>query len=143
VLRFKRDLSIIRSTDYRFYRYLKENWLHILRKWACHAQDGLVHFGNLTNNRTENANGRLKHVLNARDRLSHAVHKVWNFSEQLLKEWEMHASFQCDRRELFNVDAYVQDVLHRMTTYASRLVMNHLKGHTVSLSYHEAEEQVS
>ncbi|GAA54165.1 hypothetical protein CLF_112443 [Clonorchis sinensis] len=54
------------------------------RKWAIHAQHGLVHFGNVTNNRLENANGRLKRRVHHADSLEHAIQKVFQHIEWLM-----------------------------------------------------------
>ena len=74
--RFNRNLQILRRTDPAFVNYLLGHWVYIKRKWAIHAQNDLVHFGNRTNNRIESANRRVKIGLHCRDRLAHAIQKV-------------------------------------------------------------------
>ncbi|CAI2738914.1 unnamed protein product, partial [Dicrocoelium dendriticum] len=123
---FQQDLKLLQRTDPHFVRYLTLYWLYIKRSWAKHAQAGLVHFGNTTNNRVENANLRLKKVTHASDGLVAAVRKVWAHSEVLLKESQMHAAFFCDRRQLLEGSAYVHRVVCLLTTYACNLVMRHL-----------------
>ncbi|GAA48388.1 hypothetical protein CLF_101544 [Clonorchis sinensis] len=74
--RFRQDLQLLRRTDARFVSYLTARWLYITRKWAVHAQSGMVHFGNVTDNRLENANGRLKDRVHHADTLEHAIQKT-------------------------------------------------------------------
>ncbi|KER22051.1 hypothetical protein T265_14950, partial [Opisthorchis viverrini] len=116
---FRHDLQILRRTDPSFVSYLTAHWLHITRKWAIHAQRGLVHFGNVTNNRLENANGRLESHVHHSDSLEHAVLKVAHHIEWLMREYEMHTNYCCDRREIREGDIYVFGLVSRMTTYAA------------------------
>ena len=83
--RFNRDLQILRRTDRAFVNYLLGHWLYIKRKWAIHAQNNLVHFGNRTNNRIENANRRVKIGLHCKHRLTHTIQKyMYPYSELIL-----------------------------------------------------------
>ncbi|CAH8601619.1 unnamed protein product [Dicrocoelium dendriticum] len=126
--RFQQDLSLLQKTDPQFVRDLTSHWMFIKRSWANYAQTGLVHFGNTTNNRVENANLRLKKITHASDRLAVAVSKVWKLSEVLLKEFQMRCTYFCDRHQVFEDEgnAYVQMLIGRLTTYAGTLVMRHL-----------------
>jgi hypothetical protein len=114
--------------------YLSVHWLQNLRSWAVHVQTGLVHFGNMANNRLENANGRLKKHTHHADRLEHAV-QVSLHAERLLQEYEVHAIYRCDKRLLSKGDFYVRRVLQRMTTYARVAVLRHLSGRVPSARY--------
>ena len=58
----------------------------------------------------------------------HAIQKVWNHAAMLLREFEMHAFYCCDRREVRQCDVYVRHILDRMTTYAATVVHRHLNG---------------
>ncbi|GAA54049.1 hypothetical protein CLF_111999, partial [Clonorchis sinensis] len=102
-VQFRQDLQLLRRTDPRF-SYLTARWLYITRKWAVHAQSGMVHFGNVTSNRLENANGRLKDRVHHADTLEHAIQK----------------------RQIIEGDGYVLNVVCQMTTYACSLVLRHL-----------------
>ncbi|KER30373.1 hypothetical protein T265_13188, partial [Opisthorchis viverrini] len=136
---FRHDLQILRRTDPSFVSYLTAHWLHITRKWAIHAQRGLVHFGNVTNNRLENANGRLKRRVHHSDSLEHAVLKVAHHSEWLMREYEMHTTYCCDRREIREGDIYVLRVVSRMTTYAANQVLRHIGICTPNLLYKQTD----
>lgn len=114
--------------------YLLCNWLYIKPKWAFHAQSRVVHFGNRTNNRLENANGRLKKKTHPRDSLSTAIDKIWNHSEWLMREFEMQSTYGCDRHQIVTTDVYVKDVISRMTTFAGHLVLQHLNKQIPRLS---------
>ncbi|TGZ69987.1 hypothetical protein CRM22_003423 [Opisthorchis felineus] len=134
-VQFRQDLQILRRTDPRFLSYLTARWLYITRKWAVHAQSGMVHFGNVTNNRLENANGRLKDRVHHSDTLEHAIQKVSRHAEWLMREFEMHTSYHCDRRQILEGDSYVLNVVCRMTTYACSLVLRHLGPRPPRLHY--------
>lgn len=119
-------MGLLRRTDPAFVAYLSAHWLYIRRAWAIHAQKGLVHFGNTTNNRLENANGRLKRHTHHKDRLVHAIQKVSRHCEWLIREYEMQATYRCDRKEMIAGECFVKAILVRMTTYAAHLVMRHV-----------------
>ncbi|GAA54286.1 hypothetical protein CLF_113563 [Clonorchis sinensis] len=123
--RFRQDLQLLRRTDPRFVSYLTARWLYITRKWAIHAHSGMVHFGSVINNRLENANGRLKDWVH-HDTLEHAIQKVSRHAEWLMREFEMHTSYHCDRRQIIEGDGYDLNVVCRMTTYACSLVLRYL-----------------
>ena len=125
--RFHHDMLLLDSFDKPFANYVLSNWLHMTRKWAIHAQAGLVHFGNTTNNRLESANRHLKRHTSSRDRLARAVHKVWEYSKVQLLDSAMKASYGSDRRLLTVVDSRVQNLMLRMTTYASKLLLHHVR----------------
>ncbi|GAA57419.1 hypothetical protein CLF_112695, partial [Clonorchis sinensis] len=129
------DMQLLRRTDPRFVFYLTARWLYIPRKWAVHAQSGMVHFGNVTNNRLENANGRLKDRVHHTDTLEHAIQKVFRHAEWLMREFEMHTSYHCDRRQIPEGDGYVLNVVCRMTTCACSLVLRHLGPRPPRLPY--------
>ncbi|GAA48251.1 hypothetical protein CLF_101371 [Clonorchis sinensis] len=59
--RFRQDLQLLRRTDPRFVSCLTARWLYITRNWAAHAQYGMGHFVNVTNDRLEDATGRHNH----------------------------------------------------------------------------------
>ncbi|KER19358.1 hypothetical protein T265_11846 [Opisthorchis viverrini] len=99
----------------------------ITRKWAVYAQSGIIHFDNVTNNRLANADGRLENRVHHWDTLEHARQKLSSNAEWLAREYEMHMSYQCDRREILESDDYVLDVVCRLTTYACSLVLRHLR----------------
>lgn len=132
----------MQQIDPQFVRYLTSQWLFIKRSWASYAQAGLVHFGNTTNNRVENANLRLKKVTHASDRLELAVRKVWNLSEVLLKEFQMQATYYCDRHQVFRGNAYVQRLVSRLTTYAATLVMRNIPHDIRAVYSYVAEGEV-
>ncbi|GAA49484.1 hypothetical protein CLF_103123 [Clonorchis sinensis] len=116
--RFRQDLQLLRRTDQRFVSYPTARWLYITRKWAVHAQSGMVHFGNVTNNRLENANGRLKDRVHHADTLEHAKQTVSRHAEWLM--WEYH----CDRRQIIEGNGYVLNVaLGAATTKAALTVL--------------------
>ncbi|GAA51024.1 hypothetical protein CLF_105452 [Clonorchis sinensis] len=116
----------IRKHDPRFVSYLTTRWLYITRKWAVHPQSGMFHFGHMTNNRLEDANGRLKDRVRHADTLGHAIQKVSRHADWPMREFEMHTSYHCDRRQILEGDGYVLNVVCRMTTYACSLVLRHL-----------------
>ncbi|KAG5443965.1 hypothetical protein CSKR_103787 [Clonorchis sinensis] len=68
--RLQQDLQLLRRPDPRFVSYLTARWLYITRKCAIHAHSGMVHFGNVTNNRLGNADGRLKDQAHHADTLN-------------------------------------------------------------------------
>lgn len=117
---------MLRFTDPSFAKYVAAEWIPIRRTWAIHAQAGLVHLGNTTNNRLENANGRVKKVTHHGDRLINAIQKVSKHSEWLMKEFEVQAAEQCDKRPMMHTDSVVQSVIGRLTNYASGQVLRHL-----------------
>ncbi|GAA53705.1 hypothetical protein CLF_110828 [Clonorchis sinensis] len=106
-----------------------------VRKWAVHTQSGTVHFGNLTNSRLENTNGRLKDQVHHADTLQHAIQRVSRQEEWLTREFEMHTSHHFDRRQILQGDGYVLNVVCRLTTYACSLVLRHLVTRPPRLSY--------
>ncbi|GAA47502.1 hypothetical protein CLF_100443, partial [Clonorchis sinensis] len=53
----------------------KTRWLYITLKWAVRAPFGTFHVGNVTDNRPENANGRLKDLAHHSDTMEHAIPK--------------------------------------------------------------------
>ncbi|GAA50031.1 hypothetical protein CLF_103947, partial [Clonorchis sinensis] len=59
-VQFRQDLQLLRRTYPRFVYYLTTRWLQITRKRVVPAQSGMVHFGNVADNRLENVNGHLK-----------------------------------------------------------------------------------
>lgn len=93
----------------------------------------MVHFGNTTNNRLENANGRLKKRTYHNISIQHAIQRVSNHSAALLREYELHATYHCDRREVLCGDFYVLRVVARLTTYAAAIVLRHLGRRTPDL----------
>ncbi|GAA56094.1 hypothetical protein CLF_109895, partial [Clonorchis sinensis] len=103
--------------------------------WAVNAQSGMVHFVNVTNNRLENAEGRLKDRVHHADTLKHAIQKVSRQAEWLMRQFELHTSYHCDRREILEGDSYVLNVVCRKTTYACSLVLRHLGPRPPSLPY--------
>ena len=58
--------------------------------------------------------------------LHNAIQKVARHSEWLMKEFEMHAAQQCDRRQAVVADYYIQGILNRLTIYAAKKVMKHV-----------------
>ncbi|GAA51168.1 hypothetical protein CLF_105670 [Clonorchis sinensis] len=134
---FRYDVQILRRTDPGFVSYLTAHWLYITRKCAIYAQPGLVHFGNVTNNRLENAKGLLKRRLHHADSLEHAIQKVSQHSEWLMREYEMHTTYYCDRRKIRERDRYVLPVVSQMTTYAANQVLRHIGTCTSNLIYHQ------
>ncbi|GAA51833.1 hypothetical protein CLF_106853 [Clonorchis sinensis] len=96
--RFRQDLQLLRPRDPRFVSYLAARWLCTTRKWAVYAQFGMVHFGNVTNNRLGNADGRLKDRVHHADTLENAIQKMSRHAEGLMRESEVHTSYHCDRR---------------------------------------------
>ncbi|GAA50949.1 hypothetical protein CLF_105298, partial [Clonorchis sinensis] len=136
---FRHDLQILRRIDSRFASYLTAHWLYITREWAIHAQHELVHSENVTNNRLENANGRLKRRMQHADSLEHAIQKVFQHSEWLMREYEMHTTYYCDGREIREGDSCVLSVVSRMTTYAANQVLRHIGTCTPNLIYHQTD----
>ncbi|GAA48192.1 hypothetical protein CLF_101296 [Clonorchis sinensis] len=134
-VRFRQDLQLLRRTNPRFVSYLTVRWLYITREWAVHAQSGMFHFGNVTNNRLENAEGRLKDRVHHADTLEHAIKKMSRHAEWLMREFEMHTSYHCDRRQILEGDGYVLNVVCRMTMYACCLVLRHLGPRPPRLPY--------
>jgi hypothetical protein len=102
----------------------------------------MVHFGNRTNNRIENANGLLKKVTCHRDRLVTCIQKVWKHANYRMKDAITEAAYGCHRRIVASCDPAVQQVLSRMTTYASNQVLRHLLHRTIDLDSEEIEEGV-
>ncbi|GAA51446.1 hypothetical protein CLF_106150 [Clonorchis sinensis] len=133
--RFRQDLQELRLTDPRFVSYLTARRLYTTQKWAVHAQSGMNHFGNVTNNRLEKANSRLKYQVHHADTLQHAIQKVSRQAEWLMREFEMHTSYHCARRQIHEGDGYVLNVVCRMTTYACSLVLRHSRPRPPSLPY--------
>lgn len=100
-----------------------------------HAQCGVVHLGNTTNNRVENAHGRLKRRTNHLDRLVIAMQKVWDYGEILLREYQSQAFMGSRRRQRVNEDSYVKFVLASLTDYAAQKVRLHLTGRIPDLTF--------
>lgn len=115
------------ESDPLFAGYLALNWLSITRKWALHSQTDVLLFGNRTNNRIENANGRLKQCTHPRDCLSVSLQKIWRHSGDLLSEYYSLTSYECDRRLVLDLPDHVRCVIDRLTTYASKKVLKHLR----------------
>ena len=126
---------MLQRVDVNFANYVLSNWLPITRKWSIHAQTGLVHFGNTTNNRLESANRHLKRHTNPCDALVTAVRKVSDYSRNQLVDGAMKASHGSDRRLLVTAECAVQGVLHRMTTYAAAQFIKHLKNKRTDLHH--------
>ncbi|KAG5448017.1 hypothetical protein CSKR_106612 [Clonorchis sinensis] len=133
--RFRQDLQLLRRTDLRFVSYLTVRCFYITQKWAIHARSGMVHFGNVTNNRLENANGRLKDRVHRADTLEHSIKKVSRNAEWLVREFEMHTPYHCERRQILADYGYVLNVVCRTTTYAYSLVLRHLGPQPPRLPY--------
>ncbi|GAA55403.1 hypothetical protein CLF_107837 [Clonorchis sinensis] len=123
-----RAASVVFGCDVRlcYFHIRKAIKKRITRKWAVHAQSGMVHFGTVTNSRLENANGRLKDRVHHADTLEHAIQKVSRHAEWLVREIEMHTLYHCDRRQILEGEGYILNVVCRMTTYACSLVLRHL-----------------
>ncbi|GAA48614.1 hypothetical protein CLF_101822 [Clonorchis sinensis] len=83
-------------------------YFHIRK--AIRKHSGIVHFGNGTNNRPENANDRLKDRVHHADTLEHAIRKVSRHAEWLMREFEVHTPHHCDRRQILESDGYVLNV---------------------------------
>ncbi|GAA47856.1 hypothetical protein CLF_100887 [Clonorchis sinensis] len=115
---------LLRRTDPRFFSYLTARWLYITRKWAVHAQSGMVRFGNVTNDRLGNANGRLIDQVDHADTLERAIQKVSRHVEWLMREFELHTSYHCDGRQILVGDGYVLTVVCRMTIFFLSLLPN-------------------
>ena len=133
--RFDNHLAEIRQLDAEFFNYFKDNWVSCKKLWALHAQKGVVHLGNLTNNRVENAHGRLKKHTHPRDRLVVAVQKVWRYLQVSMRDWQSQTSMGCVRRMLKNKDPFIAGIVGRLTVYASDKVRRHLKNRIVGLPY--------
>ncbi|GAA53948.1 hypothetical protein CLF_111686 [Clonorchis sinensis] len=84
---FRQDLQILRRTGPRFISYITARWLDITRKWAVHAQPGMVHFGGVSNNRQDNANGCLKDRAHQSDTLGHAIQRFFLACFQTHQRW--------------------------------------------------------
>ncbi|GAA54741.1 hypothetical protein CLF_105272 [Clonorchis sinensis] len=119
-VQFRQDLQLLRRTDPRFVSYLTARWLYVTRKWAAHAQSGMVHFGSVTRNPPGNASCRLKDRVHHAHTLELAIQKVSRHAERLMREFYMHTSYHCDRRLFLEGDGYVLNVVCRMTTWRSR-----------------------
>ncbi|GAA56919.1 hypothetical protein CLF_111829 [Clonorchis sinensis] len=132
---FRQDLQLLHRTDPRLVSYLTARWLYITRERAVHAHSEMVHFGNVTNNRLENANGRLKDRVHHANTLEHAIQKASRHAEWLMREIEMHTSYHCDRRQILEGNGYVLYVVCRMTTYACSLVLRYLGQRPPRLPY--------
>ncbi|GAA57436.1 hypothetical protein CLF_112718 [Clonorchis sinensis] len=65
----------------------------------------------MTNNRLKNANERLNRCLHHADSVEHAIQKVPQHSEWLMREYEMHITYYCDRREIYEGGSYVLRVV--------------------------------
>ena len=138
--RFQRHLRFITDNDPDFAAYLCKNWMHIKRQWAYHAQNGLVHFGNTTNNRLESAHCRLKKHTHASDRLVVAIQKVWDYSSTQISDFHLQAAYASDRRELFEADTYVKNVVCRLTTYAAHRVLSHISRRSLDMAINQLSE---
>ncbi|GAA50514.1 hypothetical protein CLF_104671 [Clonorchis sinensis] len=95
----------------------------------------MVHFGKVTNNRLQNATGRLKDRVHHADTLEHAIQKVSRHTEWRMREFEMHTSYYCDRRQIIEGDGHVLNVVCRMTMYTCFLVLRHLGPRPPRLPY--------
>ena len=126
---------MLQRVDVNFANYVLSNWLPITRKWSIHAQTGLVHFGNTTNNRLESANRHLKRHTNPCDALVTAVRKVSDYSRNQLVDGAMKASHGSDRRLLVTAECAVQGVLHRMMTYTAAQIVKRLKNKHTDLHH--------
>lgn len=133
-LRFDRHLHDLRQVDQSFVQYLTKYWLPIQRQWAVHAQTDFVHFGNRTNNRIENANGRIKKHTHHRDSLEVALQKIWCYSASVVNEYNLRTFYECDRRLLLDAEDWIRAVLNRLTIYAAKHVHKHLQLHPPTLT---------
>ncbi|GAA53550.1 hypothetical protein CLF_110478 [Clonorchis sinensis] len=106
---------------------------HIFHRIACFDNAA----GTVTNNRLENATGRLKRRVHHADSLEHAIQEVIQHSKWLMREYEMHITYYCDRRKIREGDRYVLPVVSQMTTYAANQVLRHIGTCTPNLIYHQ------
>ncbi|GAA52989.1 hypothetical protein CLF_109281 [Clonorchis sinensis] len=63
-----------------------------------------------------NANGRLKDRVHHADTQEHAIQKVSRHAEWFMREFEMHTSHHCDRRQILEGEGYVLNVLASQST---------------------------
>ncbi|GAA51944.1 hypothetical protein CLF_107115 [Clonorchis sinensis] len=105
--------QLLRRMDPRLFYRITARWSYITRKWAMHAQSGMVHFGSVTNNRLENANGRLKYRLHHANTMEHVIHR-WQILEG---------------------DGCVLNVVCRMSTCSCSLVLRHFGPRPPRLPY--------
>lgn len=52
-----------------------------------------------------------------------------------MREYELHATYYSDRKEMREGDPYVMRVVSRLTTYAASAVLRHLGGRPPRLPY--------
>ncbi|GAA57726.1 hypothetical protein CLF_113127 [Clonorchis sinensis] len=67
-------------------------------KNGLYTKSAMVHFGNVTNNRLENATGRLKDQAHCSHKLEHAIQRVPRNAEWLMRESGMQTLYHRDLR---------------------------------------------
>ena len=112
--RFDDHLRALSQMDRKFHYYVCVHWLKHTRYLAYHAQSRMVHSSNTTNNRVENAHGRLKRrIKKSNQSLEVAMHTIWAYAHQLVRDFETQAVQRCDRPQLNMEDVYVDNICRR------------------------------
>ncbi|GAA52451.1 hypothetical protein CLF_108105 [Clonorchis sinensis] len=68
---------------------------------------GMVCCDDVTNNRLEDAHGRLRKLMAYFDSLAYSTREVFRHIKRFIREHEMHTSCHCDRRKITEGDSYV------------------------------------
>lgn len=111
--------------------------------WAFHARRNVVHFGNTTNNRLENANLLLKKRTHNRDSMIACLTKVWNHAASMVQQFKLKVISGCCRRLMKPSEAYMSGMLNRMTTYAAMRVLRQIGETCFRIPFNKLENQVS
>lgn len=103
--------------------------------WAAIGLKDVLTFGNKTNNRVENAHGQLKKLMPHNLSLAKAVANVWAYANRLEHSVDSRLAMNCDRRCVYAGDAYVVNVIKRLTTYAADLVVKNVEKWQMNAHY--------
>ena len=98
---------------------------------------GMVHLGNTTNNRVEDAHRRIKLCTHQQQPLIKSIQQVWKFLDRSIRDYQMQSITGCHRHIVNGKDDYVTGILIRLTTYAGKLIRNHLRNRSIELDFTE------
>ena len=102
----------------------------------------VVHFGNTTNNRVENANRQLKKLLKRRDSLPCVLKKLYAHVMRTFSEKAGEDAVSMRKRKYYCVDDTTQNLVDSFTPFAAELVIqNILRRGEITIS-HTADDLI-
>ena len=102
--------------------YFDKNWLPKKHLWATSSMVEVVHFGNTTNNRLENANRQIKTMVRKSNTIEVVLNNLFLYTERHHVEKTSELSVSMRRKKRYAVDSSLQDVLNEFTPFAADLI---------------------